>query len=204
MNRSEIRRRRTWAGLIGALCLLLSACSGPATTPAATQTTTPAATTAAQPSVPAATLEAETADARATRPAPLGVCGELRDILVSRLALDVTLREVPVEDTLTGTSSPGCRLSANGTAAELGTFVDVDTKLRAQLTGDGWAEDQQYLADGPTGTASAYRKNNVLARTQVDWQPVPSASCPADQPISACELAPEQQQLTVTLDLTQQ
>lgn len=202
----HMSRRVLATGLIGALGLL-AACSGPATAPA-TRTGNPATTvtTITQPTTEA-TAETTTAEATETASAgvaPTAVCDELRAALVRALTLDITLSEVPVQDQQTGTSSPGCRLSASGSAAELGMFLDVAAKLRTAMTDAGWAEDQSLLADGPTGTASGYRKNNVLARTLVEWQPAPGASCPPDQPASACQLTPEQQQLTITLDLARQ
>lgn len=203
MDRASLLRRGR-GGLVGALALLLVACASP-TAPAG-QTSSPAAPAVTATAVTSASPDAtDTATTeQAAQPAPLAVCTELRDALVQQLSLDVTLREVPVQDTLTGVSSPGCQLSANGSAAELGAFLDVAGKLRTLLTEAGWSEDQRYLADGPTGTATAYSKNNVLTRTLVEWQPSPQASCPADQPISACQLTPEQQLLRITLDLTQQ
>lgn len=197
-------RRVLAAGLIGALGLL-AACSGPATAPT-TSTGSPAAavTTTTQQTIEATAEAAEATETASAGVAPTAVCDELRAALVRALTLDMTLTEVPVQDPQTGTSSPGCRLSASGSAAELGMFLDVAAKLRTAMTDASWAEDQSLLADGPTGTASGYRKNNVLARTLVEWQPAPGASCPPDQPISACQLTPEQQQLTITLDLARQ
>lgn len=212
-HQPQMFRRSRLAALIGALALL-SACAGPATTPV-TSTSSPAAgatTTSATMTVATGETAAAATTASATTTAapiargvaPTGTCEELRGALVRSLSLDLTLDEVAVPDPQTGTSRAGCRLRAGGSAAELGTFLDVATRLRTALTDEGWAEDQSLLADGPTGTASGFRKNDVLARTLVEWQPGPDASCPADQPVSACQLTPEQQRLTITLDLTRQ
>ena len=186
---------RSFTALLSAA--LLAACASP-TTPAVTPTA-PQASRAAETT----TAEAETATAEAEQPIPGAVCADLRDALVQQMALDVSLGVETTEDPITGTSVPGCQLSANGSAAELGAFPDVASKLRTLMTGAGWSEDQRYQADGPTGTASGYRKNNVLARTSVQWQLTPDASCPTDQPISACQLTPAQQQITIQLDLSQ-
>jgi hypothetical protein len=201
MKRRHVLQPRLAAAL-GALGLLLAACSSPAATAPTTQTSSPAPAAATERPASAETAAPETTG----RPqfAPTAVCAQLRDDLVRQYAYDVTLTEAQVQDPQTGASGPSCRLGISGSAAELGPFLDVAEKLRTLFTSQGWSEDQSYLADGPTGTASAYRKGDVLARATVDWQPAPEASCPADQPISGCDLTPEQQLLKITLDLTQQ
>jgi hypothetical protein len=68
------------------------------------------------------------------------------------------------------------------------------------LAEQGWTEDPQLAADGPTGTAAGYRKEDQICLAAASWVPDPSANCPADQPISACALTPEQQLYTITLN----
>ena len=66
--------------------------------------------------------------------------------------------------------------------------------------------DEQYAADGPTGTIGGLRRDNQLAAYSVDWSPAAGTNCPADQPISACAetLTPEQMDYNITVDLAQQ
>ena len=63
----------------------------------------------------------------------------------------------------------------------------------------GWEEDGNYAAGGPTGMGIGMRQDAALLLILAEWMPDPSANCPSDQPISACELAPEQQIYTVTV-----
>jgi Tol biopolymer transport system component len=68
------------------------------------------------------------------------------------------------------------------------------------LEGQGWAADPLLVADGPTGTAAGYRKDDQVCWASAKWQPDDSANCPEDKPISECEVTPEQQIYTVTLN----
>jgi hypothetical protein len=51
--------------------------------------------------------------------------------------------------------------------------------------------------------ASGYRKGKDLCLLNVRWAPAPGANCPQDQPISACNLRPEQRAYTITLNCAQ-
>jgi hypothetical protein len=57
----------------------------------------------------------------------------------------------------------------------------------------------QYAAGGPTGMGIGMTRDAALLLILAEWTPDPAANCPADQPISACELTPEQQLYTVTV-----
>jgi hypothetical protein len=67
----------------------------------------------------------------------------------------------------------------------------------------GWVEDFRCMAGGPTGEGYGFRQANKLCQASVSWEPSEDADCPADQPISACELSPEQQLYTVHLNCAQ-
>jgi hypothetical protein len=41
----------------------------------------------------------------------------------------------------------------------------------------------------------------ALALISAQWAPSPDAKCPADQPISACNLTPEQKLYTITIQV---
>jgi hypothetical protein len=94
-------------------------------------------------------------------------------------------------------------LTATGTGEDFGTFVDVAGKLNIVLSELGWREDQSYLADGPTGTATGFRKDAMLALVAVEWKPAPDVLCPQDQPISACDVVPIKQLFTITVNIGQ-
>lgn len=162
-------------------------------------------------SAPAAgeTLEAAPPSAQETQaeasgslsPIESDACAALRTALEQQLAAPISQANAPFSDPIKGLSGTACRLTAKGTGKEFGSFGEVADKIRALLTEQGWAEDQAYLADGPTGTAAGFRKGSAVAVMRVEWQPGPEVQCPADQPISACEVTPEQQIFDISLSL---
>jgi hypothetical protein len=50
------------------------------------------------------------------------------------------------------------------------------------------------------GHLQGYRYGDQICWASAGWQPDAATSCPADQPISACNVPPEHQSYTVTLD----
>jgi hypothetical protein len=63
----------------------------------------------------------------------------------------------------------------------------------------GWEEQPSYQADGPTGSATGLTRDMALMLITVGWEPSPEVQCPADQPISACDIKPEQRLYTVQI-----
>jgi dipeptidase D len=111
-----------------------------------------------------------------------------------------TVTEQPLNDPVTGATGTGCQSTITGTGAQFESPAAVVSALGSMLEEQGWTADPMLVADGPTGTAAGYRKGDQICLAAATWAPDESANCPDDQPISACEVAPEQQNYTVTLN----
>lgn len=130
-------------------------------------------------------------------------CAELRDAMSQTLGTSIEMAESPFVDYVGGLSGTGCQLMASGTGETFPDFIEVSRQLGAMLGEHGWTEDTAYIADGPTGTATAFRKRAALGLLTVGWSPAPQAGCPTDQPVTSCQLAPAQQLYTIVLLLAQ-
>jgi hypothetical protein len=197
MNTKKIfASHRFW---IGALLMLafISACSGapkeapPTTAPTRIPTKPPSAPT----EIPA-TTEAQ----GGFQPSISTMCSDLAGAMALTLDVQVLEMEAPFEDYISGKTGTGCQAMAEGTGLDFESFVAVADTMRGILEAKGWQEDVRYAADGPTGTATGFRKANALCLLSVNWEPSENADCPPDQPISACELAPDQQLYSIILN----
>ena len=130
-------------------------------------------------------------------------CAQLALDMTQTLAVGVTIGEAPITDPATGAAGTDCQVTAAGTGEQFQNPQAVVGSLANMLEGQGWENDPMLVADGPTGTASGFRKENQVCLVGARWQPDASANCPSDQPISACQVTPEQQLYTVTLDSAQ-
>jgi len=68
---------------------------------------------------------------------------------------------------------------------------------------DGFEDQPNYQASGPTGAATAATCDAALMLIQAKWQPSADAKCPSVQPIASCELKPEQKNYTIQLNIAQ-
>lgn len=186
---------------------LLAGCGPSSAAPSISSTAAPTVETSI--STPAATQELltqteTTAPAQDTyEPISAEVCRTLQQTAAQALAVDVSLEEAaPFTDTLAGEGGLGCRLIASGDGNQFAGPQAVMDTLTGSV-GAGWDEQPQYQADGPTGTAKALARDMALMLLSVIWQPAAGANCPADQPISACTLTPDQKLYTVEIDVAQ-
>jgi hypothetical protein len=171
---------------VSMLVIILTACSGPA-----------ASFTPTRPST--ALAEAVTGDFQ-----PLASCQDYLDDLAKILNREVvSANKVPFHDYVSGKSGVSCQLTVSGTGVEIESPWVVADAVTEMLAGQGWQTDIRYQADGPTGTGVGFRKDNSLCLLSVNWQPSPDVDCPADWPLSACNLTPEQQLYELTLNCAQ-
>jgi hypothetical protein len=207
---------RCWIGALLVLALI-SACGGAPTEvspttpptpiltePSAVPTETPAPTKTPAPPPTATAVPAETAVAEGDfQPLSPAACSDLASAMAQMLGVEVMTAEAPFQDYVSGKAGTGCRTTATGTGLDFESFVVVAKSLRDILEGQGWYGDMMYVADGPAGTAAGFRKANGLCLLSVNWEPSEDADCPPDQPISACQLAPEQQLYSIVLNCAQ-
>jgi hypothetical protein len=198
-GKSQMSVKKVFNYWIVALLILafITACqSAPATAPPAPQPTSPPT----QP--PAATPVPPTVQG-GFQPLSAAACGDLAKAMAQTLGVEVATAEAPFQDYITGQSGSGCQVTATGTGRDFESFVTVADALREVLKAQEWSEDAMYAADGPTGTASGFRKAGGLCLLSVGWEPADDAECPQDQPISECKLAPEQQLYSIVLNCAQ-
>ena len=137
----------------------------------------------------------------AIQPLPVEVCNGQAQAMSHALGdLVPTQWDEPLQDPIRNMDGMGCQATITGTGVQFQSPGDVVQTLGSMLEEQGWTEDAMLAADGPTGTSRGYRKGDQICLAAAMWQPDDSANCPQDQPISACEVMPEQQLYTVTLN----
>jgi hypothetical protein len=133
-------------------------------------------------------------------PYPSDLCESLRAAIEQTLAAPVTMEIAAFTDPMTNETGVACRIHASGNGQTFGMIGPMNN-IVAQLQALGWSED--YGAGGPTTNIDGFRKRSALAVLTVQWNPSADANCPKDQPISVCNLAPEQKLFDVTLEIAQ-
>ncbi|MDX1417415.1 MAG: DUF333 domain-containing protein [Candidatus Promineifilaceae bacterium] len=137
------------------------------------------------------------------RPLAADSCNSIASAMGDTLGLDITQQVAEFDDYVNQTSGMGCQAGAQGDGNDFESAPAAADELGSMLAAQGWAVDAQYAADSPTGTARAYSMDGGLCLLNVGWQPAAGADCPDNQPIAACELAPEQQLYTAVINCAQ-
>jgi hypothetical protein len=202
-----------WLFLIASCVSLPEAVPAPATVPVPTAVPAAAGPTPEQSAggLTVRTLTAPTATpaaapaAKGTSMQPLSpeTCTEFAQGMAKVLNVEVTQAEAPFMDPATREAGTGCQARATGTGEQFQSPQTVVTALAGLLISQGWKEDPKLAAGGPTGTASGFRKGDQVCLAGARWQPESTVNCRSDKPIATCEVAPEQQLYTVTLDCAQ-
>ncbi|MDO8378886.1 hypothetical protein [Phenylobacterium sp.] len=135
--------------------------------------------------------------ARAAPPEP-AACAALKSGAEAALSATSTLSTGPVS--YPGLAdAPGCTITFSGTGQVFGpSFQAVGAKLDAMLKGQGWTQDHNADADGPTGTATGYRKATTAVAVSVGYD-TPKGVCREDAPMASCHPTPAQMSYTITL-----
>lgn len=132
------------------------------------------------------------------RPVSLEVCQILQEMATQAVSLSFSLEpSAPFTDPLSGETGQGCTLTATATGL---FFSDPFTVMVNLVNGFvGWTEQTAYQASGPTGEATGMTRDTGLMLIRVEWTPAPGVQCPPDQPISACDIKPEQKLYTIQI-----
>jgi putative hemolysin len=146
----------------------------------------------------------------AIQPLPMEVCDGQAQAMVhtlevlagtgSEAPLVATQSEAPLDDFVNNATGTGCQGTVTGTGVQFESPDAVVNALGGMLADQGWTEDPMLAAGGPTGMGAGYRKGDQICTATAMWEPDDSANCPKDQPVSACQVTPEQQVYTVTLN----
>jgi hypothetical protein len=125
------------------------------------------------------------------------ICQTLQRMANEALGVPFTMvPNAPFTDPITGETGQSCNLTATGTGANFPDPTQVTTTLANRF---GFTEQPAYQANGPTGAAIGATRDSALALISAKWSPAPEAKCPSDQPISACNLTPEQKLYTIQI-----
>jgi hypothetical protein len=100
---------------------------------------------------------------------PRSGCDLATQILAEFPSVSLTLSEGEVEDYRTGRSGQGCRVEMKGSAVAFRESGQPDIALRERFAASNWTEDYSYAADGPDGSAFAFRNGPVLCVFRAHW-----------------------------------
>lgn len=128
-------------------------------------------------------------------------CMEIRNAVSKALGQEMLLNhEAPFLDYMEKTRGYACRIETKGRGDEFKAPDKLVEGVRGALGKLGWEEDQAYLSDGPMGATAGFRRENSLILFKVVREPSEEVGLLSTDPISLCDLLPEELVYTITLD----
>jgi len=133
-----------------------------------------------------------------------GECSDIAIAVSDKLGRPGVSTDAPYIDYINNLIGFGCLMTIEGTGQDFGTLEDINTIVSATLNNFGYLEDSILSpAGGPGAIGNGYRQGNKQCQLLAYWEPSAEVDCPADQPIDACDITPDQQIYTITLNCAQ-
>ncbi len=134
-------------------------------------------------------------------PALLEPCNVVQPVMNRTFSATSVVSYTLLTDPETGASVDACQLTITGDGTKFNDIDALMSDVRNVFEAALWQEDQQLVADGPTGTATGFRHEDDLALAVVEWQPGPDANCQPDALITDCDLTPAQKQYVIAVTI---
>jgi hypothetical protein len=137
----------------------------------------------------------------ALRPIPAVECQSIAVQVQNAIGMAAKASEDDFTDLTDRSEGRSCHISASAS----GQAYAAPTELMAKLASvfGAWQDDPARADSGPAEADKGFVKDNRIATVDVSWEPGPGASCSDKQPLSACNITPQQKLWTVTVDVVE-
>ncbi len=98
-----------------------------------------------------------------------GACAAVAAVLAGMPSLEIVPADTTVVDPRTQYEAWGCTYAVTGSMSMFRGADTPDERVREALAALGWREDWDYGADGPDGTAYAFRSGPVICYFRGSW-----------------------------------
>ena len=141
------------------------------------------------------------ADAQTLRPISAAECQTFATQVQGAVGFAAKASEDDFTDLTDRSEGRSCHISASASGQTFAAPADLMTKIAALFP--GWQDDPARADTGPAGAEKGFVSGSRIATVDVSWEPGPGASCSDKEPLSACNIQPQQKLWTVTVDIVE-
>jgi hypothetical protein len=141
------------------------------------------------------------AQGAALHPIPAAECQSFAVQVQNAVGMAAKASEDDFTDLADRSEGRSCHISASASGQAIVAPDELIAKLAPLFA--GWTDDPARGDTGPAGVEKGYVKGNRIATADVGWEPGPGASCSDKQPLSACNITPQQKLWAVTIDIVE-
>jgi len=133
------------------------------------------------------------------QPIPAAECQQFATRTQGALGFPMKAEEDDFTDLTDGSDGRSCHISGNAADQTYAGPAELIAKI-ATVFGD-WRADPARDAAGADGAEKGLVNGNRIATIQVSWEPGPGVTCSDKQPLSACNVLPQQKLWSAIIDI---
>jgi hypothetical protein len=141
------------------------------------------------------------ADAQTLRPIPAAECQTFATQVQGAVGFAAKSEEDDFTDLTDRSEGRSCHISASASNQAYAAPSDLITKVAAVF--GSWQDDPARAESGPAEADKGFVSGSRIATVEVSWEPGPGATCSDKEPLSACNIQPQQKLWSVTVDIVE-
>jgi hypothetical protein len=137
----------------------------------------------------------------ALRPIPATECQNFAVQVQNAIGLAAKASEDDFTDLTDRSEGRSCHISASASGQAYAAPAELIAKI-APVFG-GWQDDPARAESGPAEADKGFVSGSRVATVEVSWEPGPGVTCSDKQPLSSCNITPQQKLWSVTVDIVE-
>ena len=137
----------------------------------------------------------------ALHPIPAAECQSFAGQIQGAVGFAMKAGEDDFTDLANGAEGRSCHIAGSAANQNVASPRDLVTKIAAAFS--AWRDDPSRDADAPDGSTRGFLSGNRIAELDVSWEPGPGVTCSDKQPLSACNVAPQQKLWNIVVDIVE-
>jgi hypothetical protein len=137
----------------------------------------------------------------AFHPIPAAECQTFAGQVQAAVGFAAKTSEDDFTDLADRSEGRSCHISASASGQAFTAPADLMTKAAPVFA--AWQNDPARADSGPAEIEKGFVSGNRIATIDVSWEPGPGVTCSDTQPLSACNIQPQQKLWTVTVDIVE-
>jgi hypothetical protein len=138
------------------------------------------------------------AAAQTLRPIPAAECQQLAAKAQAAIGIPMRAGEDDFSDVVSRAEGRACHIAGSASNLNVASAADLMIKLAGVFS--DWREDPARAEGNADGAEKGFTRGSSIATVEVSWEPGPGASCSDKQPLSACQISPQQKLWNVVID----
>jgi hypothetical protein len=138
------------------------------------------------------------AAAQTLHPIPAAECQQLAAKAQAAIGIAMRAGEDDFSDVVSRAEGRACHITGSASNLNVASAADLMARLAGVFA--DWREDPARAEGGADGVEKGYTRGASIATVEVSWEPGPGVTCSDKQPLSACQISPQQKLWNVVID----